>query len=438
MTSMHPTAKHPTPRRSATRLATTSLTHLCAIAFLLSSVTTAVAQDGATARTATNQSTASDDAKWPQWRGPNLDGISTETDWSSEGKEKNLWFTNVGIGYSTVSIADGRLYTVGHDKEAGEDTIYCLDAKTGVDIWSHTFKSRTMAMAHKGGSLTTPSIDGPRVFASNREGSLMCFDGKTGKIEWETSLREKHDLKLPQWGFSASPLVLDEMIVQAMGYVFAFDRKGKVIWQTEKDYKESYANPSPAKIEGRDVLVCFNGQGVVVLDRKSGKELATHPWKTNYNVNAATPVVVGNKIFISSGYNKGCAMFEMKDGALEMLWESRVMRNHMSGCVEKGGYLYGFDESTFKCLNMDGEVQWSQRGLGKGAFVMAGDRLVILSSRGDLVIAQVDPEEFKELSRRNVLSGGVYWTTPVVCGGKIYARNSLGDLICLDHRKKAD
>ena len=373
---------------------------------------------------------------WPQWRGPNFDGISRETKWSSKGKEKSLWFTNVGMGYSTVSISDGRLYTIGHDKDAGEDTIYCLNANDGTDIWSHTFKAPTMAKAHRGGSLTTPSIDGPRVFAGSRMGLMFCFDAKTGKVQWEKDLKEEHDLKVPMWGFSASPLVLDEMIVQATGYVFAFDRKGKQIWKTKKNYKESYANPMPAKIGGRECLVCFNGAGLVILDRKTGKERGSHPWKTNYNVNAATPVVIGNKVFISSGYNKGCAMFEVKGSDVELLWENKSMRNHMSGCVERGGYLYGFDENTLKCLNLEGEEQWTKRGLGKGAFVMAGNRLVIMSSRGDLVVAEANPKEFKELSRRNVLSGGVYWTTPVVLGGKIYARNSLGDLTCLDHRSE--
>lgn len=372
---------------------------------------------------------------WPQWRGPSRDGISLETKWSPKGKADRVWFTNVGIGYSTVSIDGGQLFTIGHDVEAEEDTVYCLDLASGEDQWTFAYKCRTLAKAHKGGSLTTPSIDGPRVFVANREGKLFCLDRKSGKVQWQKDLMKEHKLSLPEWGFAASPLILDEMIVQATGHVFAFDRKGKELWRTKSDYKESYATPATATFFGKDYLVCFNGNGCVVLERANGKEVAAHKWETRYKVNAATPVIVGNKIFISSGYNTGCALLEFsKDRELSLLWENKEMRNHMSGCVAIGEYLYGFDEATFKCLDLDGKVKWQERGLGKGAFVVAGEHLVILSSRGDLVVAKANPESFEEVSRQNVLSGGVYWTTPVLCDGRIYARNSLGDLVCLDHR----
>lgn len=409
-----------------------------AIAIALAVMTTTPclrAQDADEAASATSATRASDEA-WPQWRGPQRNGISPENSWSPEGKEKSCWFTNVGMGYSTVSIQDGRLYTIGHDKEAVEDTVYCLDAEKGTDIWSYSFKCITLARAHAGGSLTTPSIDGDLVWVSSREGKFFCFDAKTGKVKFKRDFKKDFNLKLPSWGFSASPLVLDDMIVQATGHVVAMNRKGKEIWQSKSNYAESYATPVATKMHGKSVLVCFNGAGLVILDRKTGKELAQREWATRYKVNAASPVVIGNKIFISSGYNKGCSMVEWKkDGELELLWESKVMRNHMSGCVERGGYLYGFDESTFKCIDMDGEVKWQKRGLGKGAFVMAGARLVILSARGKLVIAEASPDEFKELASRDVLSGGVCWTTPVLLDGRIFARNSLGDLTCLDHRK---
>ncbi|MCA8970518.1 MAG: PQQ-binding-like beta-propeller repeat protein [Planctomycetes bacterium] len=416
--------------------ATTLIASLLATT-LSTALTTTVArcapQDGQDSAPA--PTSRADARAWPQWRGPARDGISKEADWSLEGKEKSVWLTNVGLGYSTVSVEGDRLYTIGHDKESAEDTVYCLDAATGADVWTFDYPCQTLAKYHGGGSLTTPSIDGPRLFVSNREGKLFCLDKKTGKALWQKDLMKQYDLALPEWGFAASPLVLDDMIVQETGHVFAFDRKGKEIWRTETDYKESYSTPAAVDLFGKPRLVCFNGKGCVVLDRKTGKEIASHPWKTRYNVNAATPVVLGTKIFISSGYGTGCALLEFtKDLELELLWENKEMRNHMSGCVAVGDYLYGFDESTFKCLDLEGNAKWQQRGLGKGAFVVAGDRLVMLSSRGDLVIAKATPEKYEELARKNVLSGGVYWTTPVICNGQIYARNSLGDLVCLDHR----
>lgn len=367
---------------------------------------------------------------WPQWRGPDRDGVSKEP-WKGGTKLEKAWFTNVGIGYSTVSVAGDRLYTMGHDEEEQKDTIFCLDVATGRDVWTYSFPARTMARAHGGGTLSTPSIDGPRLFASNREGNFFCFDRDRGKLRWKKNLTEEFGLKIPRWGFAASPLVLEDRIVMNVGRVLAFDREGKVLWKTEEDYGDCYSTPADFEHDGRRLLAVFNARGLVVLDVESGEEVAFHPWKTAYDVNAATPVVIGDRIFISSGYNHGCAMLRLTGEGLELLWESRVMRNHMAGCVLYDGALFGFDESTFKCLGLDGEVRWSKRGFGKSAFTIAGGKLLILSRNGDLVVAPASTEGFEEEARARVLFGGVKWTTPVYCNGRVYCRSSLGDLVCV-------
>jgi outer membrane protein assembly factor BamB len=380
---------------------------------------------------------AQNDAAWPQWRGPDRDGISKETGWRVHGTEI-LWSMNVGTGYSCVSIRDGRLYTIGHDPGEQEDTIHCLDALTGKKIWSHTFPVRTMNMGHGGGSLSTPSIDGDRVWVSSREGRFFCFDARSGKIRWKRDLIKKYKAQKPTWGLAASPLVLEEMIVMNVGPVIAFKRRGRVLWKT-KDFGQCYSTPVDFERQGKRYLAVFNGTGLMVLTRKRGRKVASSEWKTRHDVNAATPVVVagGTKIFISSGYGRGCAMLGFDGKKLETLWESKVMRNQMSGCVAFGDHLYGFDETTVKCLDFDGKVRWAQRGLGKGALVIADGKLVMVSARGDLVLAEATPEAYRELSRTKVprLSGGVKWTTPVVCGGLIYCRSSQGELVCLDRRR---
>lgn len=374
---------------------------------------------------------------WPQWRGPDRDGVSKERGWVVEGKEQNLWSTNVGTGYSTVSIAAGRLYTMGHDKERAEDTVYCLGALDGSKIWQHSFPAKTLAKYHIGGTLATPSVDGDRVYVSNRWGKMFCFDAETGKVEWSKDLQQEYGVKVPTWGLAASPLVLDDMIVMNVGHVIALKRNGASLWRT-RDYGHCYSTPVDMKLGKRKCLAVFSSKGLTVLDRKSGKQVTrTFPWKTKYDVNAATPVVIGDRIFISSGYGHGCAMLQVKGKKLEPSWESKVMRTQMSGAVLYEDHLYGFDDATLRCIDLAGKEKWSKRGLGKGALVIAGGRLVIMGQRGDLVIAAATPDGFQGLARTRVVSGGVCWTTPVVAGGLIYCRNSLGDLVCRDHRGDA-
>ena len=387
------------------------------------------AQDAEPAATA-----KADASDWPQWRGPNRNGVSPETQLNLGGK-KELWTTNVGLGYSTVSVQNGRAFTIGHSTEDQKDTVFCIDTKDGSELWTFEYDQKTMKMAHQGGSLTTPTADGDRVYVQTRQGTIYCLDAKTGKKKWSHDLRKKYSLKLPTWGFSAAPLLLDKKIYLNVGHLFCFDRKGKLIWKTERKDRHCYATPADFKYGKRDVLAVFNGHGLCIVDRKNGKEIADYKWKTKYDVNAATPVVIGSKIFISSGYNHGCAMLELKDDKLELLWESKVMRNHMSGCTYHDGHLYGYDESSFKCIDLEGNEVWKQR-LGKAAHVVADGKLVLLSGRGHVVIAKLTSEGFKEISRDKVLSGGVYWTTPVIADGKLYVRNNQGDLACLDVSSK--
>ncbi len=380
---------------------------------------------------------AEDGKDWPQWRGPELDGISRETGWRVEGKAEPLWKKNVGLGYSTVSVVGDRLYTMGHSEEYEEDCVYCLDVNTGEEIWVHPFPAKVWKKFHGGGTLSTPSVDGDSVFVFNREGHFFCLDAATGEVRWEKQLKEEHGLEYPTWMFAAAPLVLDDMIVVNGGVVLAFDRKGKLLWKSKKDSGHAYSTPAVCESGGRACLAVFNGDGLIVLDRKNGKRIASYEWKTKYDVNAATPVVIDDRVFISSGYNQGGAMLELKGSKLKLLWESKVMRTQMSGCMLWEDHLYGVDENILKCIDLDGEEKWAQKDFGKGAIVLADGKIVGMSGKGELVIAEASSKGYTELLRRKILSGGVYWTTPVVVGGMIYCKNSRGDLVCLDHRPQS-
>jgi len=373
---------------------------------------------------------------WPQWRGPDRDGIAKESGWKVEPGGDPIWTREFGLGYSTVSLGGGRMFTMGHDPEAQTDTVFCVDPLTGEDVWTHTFDAPTMAKAHTGGTLSTPSLDGDLVYVTQRMGRFFCFDAATGKVVFEKDLTKQHGLTVPTWGFAAAPLILDDQIIVNMGKVISFDKKGVQRWVT-KDYGHAYSTPTTFEHDGRACLAVFCGDGLIVLDEKKGTELAVSEWKTRYDVNAASPVVIGDKIFISSGYGTGCSMLRFDGDSLETLWTNKEMRNHMSGCVYFEGHLYGFDETFLKCMDLDGNVLWSQRGLGKGALLLADGKILALTGRGELVIAEAKPEEFVELSRQKVLEGGRQWTTPVLVGGYIFCRNSQGAMVCVDRRGDA-
>lgn len=375
-----------------------------------------------------------EERSWPQWLGPTNDGISTESAWSSTGKEADVWRAEVGLGYSSVAIQGGRLYTKGFDKDAGMDVVWCLDPKTGEELWAFPYPAEIWDRFHAGGTLSTPTLDGDAVYTLDREGKAHCLDALKGEVRWEKNLRAEHDLEVPTWGFSASPVVVKDVLLLNVGTILALDKAtGKQLWKT-KNYGHAYSTPVVCTLRGRPALAVINGEGLILLDLEGGKELATHPWKTQYDINASTPLVAGDKFFISSGYNHGCALLQLADDGLKVLWESKAMRTQMAGCVLIEDNLYGFDDRILKCVGLDGAEKWEVRGIGNGALIGAAGRLIVVGASGELIVAKASPAAYEELSRQKILDGGVYWTTPVLLDGYIYCRNNLGTLVCRDHR----
>lgn len=386
---------------------------------------------------ATAASAAADD--WPQWHGPNLNNISSESGWAAAGRPESVWSKMVGLGYSNVVIRDGRLYTTGFNEDQEKDFVYCLEADTGKEVWSFSYPAKKWDKYHGGGTNATPSLGGDKLYHFNREGEFRCFNAATGEVVWEKKILEQYVAELPTWAFAASPLVLDDMVIINAGRTIAFDRdSGKELWHTA-DFGHAYATPTAFTRDGRDLLAVFSGNGLSVLDRTDGQIIDTFEWKTQYDVNAATPIVLdGERIFISSGYNHGCAMLTFDGSTLTPVWENKSMRNQMTGCVLIDGHLFGFDQSVLKCMDLDGKVVWEQRGLGQGALCGAGDKLIIASSKGELIVAKASPNGYEELSKADVVKAGgktVCWTTPVLANGRIYIRSSAGELACRDHRE---
>ncbi len=382
-------------------------------------------------------------ADWPRWRGPDLNGISKETGWATTwaaGGPKPVWKASVGIGFSSFSVSQGRAYTVGHANN--EDTIYCFDAKTGATIWKQSYATKLDDKYYEGGPSATPTVDfeggSDRVYAFSKRGLLLCLDAAKGGVVWSNNVMESLKVAMPSWGFASSVLVEgDRCLVNAGMAGAAFDKKsGKVLWSSGTE-AAGYSTPVPFDTGGDRIVALFLKRHVAAVRVQDGEELWRHPWKTSYDVNAADPIIADGKVFISSGYGYGGALLNVSSGKPELVWENKNMRNHFNGCVLINGFLYGFDGDAdnsatgLKCVELaTGSVKWAEK-TGIGGLMAADGKLIVMTDKGELIVADATPEGFKPVSRAQVL-GGKCWTTPVLANGRIYCRNSKGDVVCVD------
>jgi outer membrane protein assembly factor BamB len=381
-------------------------------------------------------------ADWPMYRGPDYNGFTTETNWSSEwgagGHPRRLWIKPIGTGFSSMAVADGRVYAMGNNR--GKDTVFCFNAETGDEIWSHSYTCPLEPKWYEGGTLSTPTVDGDVVYTLSKMGDLFCFKAATGDIVWQKQLVKQLGFKLPTWHLSSSGLVLGEMLIFNLGDAgLALNKKnGEVIWDNGKGVC-GYATPVPYTMDGQKCVAIFGKDTVMGVRVSDGKVLWKHAHKTKHDVNAADPIISGNEVFISSGYGRGCQKIRISGSNVTQVWENKEMRNHMNCSMLYKGHIYGMDEGQLRCLSWaDGSVKWTEKSTGKGALMMSTDgRMIIMSDRSELIIAKADPSEFKLIARAEIMpEKWKCWTTPVLANGRIYARNvdrkEPGYLVCVD------
>lgn len=376
---------------------------------------------------------------WPHWRGPDRDGTTTSNKFKAtfgKGGVKELWSADLGVGFTGVTVADGKAYSAGW--KGGKTTFFCFDAETGKEIWSHSFATKKYDNLNVGGPSGTAAVDGDHVYHMARDGKLLCYKTEDGTVAWEKELTKDFGVKVPRWGFSGSPVIIDDMLYLDIGRIIALDKKtGAEQWKT-KDYGPAYSTPAPFTFKGKDYLAVFPKTGLYILERDGGKEIAHHPWKTQYDVHAATPVIIENKfIFISSDYNTGCALLEFDGKGVDVVWENRDLKNQMCTSIYYKGSLYGFNSSVLTCLDAGtGDRLWQVKGHGKGTLIMAGDKLVVLSDKGTILTATADREGFRTISEVQLIKGdSTIWTSPTLANGRLYVRGSKGTLVCIDVSK---
>jgi outer membrane protein assembly factor BamB len=373
-------------------------------------------------------------ADWPNYRGPTHDGISTETGWTTTwpgSGPKPLWKAKIGLGFSSVVVAKGRAYTQGNTSNT--DTIFCFDASTGKPVWKHSYPAPLDPNAYEGGTSATPTVDGDHVYTISKRGIVHCLDAASGKVVWTKNLTEELKVKLPEWGFAGSFFIEGDLAILNVGTAgTALEKQtGKVVW-TSGPEQAGYSTPVPFDANGERAVMFTIKQDVVAVKIKDGKELWRFPWKTQYDVNAANPILSGNKVFISSGYNHGAGVFDISAQPVKELWQNKNMRNQFASSVLWQGHVYGVDDNQLRCVVFDtGEVKWTDKVSGKGSVTLADGKLIVLSDRGELLVAPVSPAGFKPVARAQVV-GGKCWTAPVLANGKIYVRSGPGDVVCVD------
>ena len=379
---------------------------------------------------------------WSRWRGPNGDGISTETQWTSHWPEAGpriVWTAEVGIGFSSCVTHGNQMLTVGHANET--DTVVCLDIDDGHLVWKFDYPAPLDDRDFEGGPTSTPTIDERCVYVLSRTGELFCLDLASGALQWKVQVAEKASVRLPSWGCAAAPLIVGERMILNLGEsgVVVNKRDGELIWRSN-DKESGYA--TPVLIHGQDqtTAVFASSRAFIGVDLDSGERLWTERWLTSFGCNAADPILHEGRMFLSSGYNRGAALFQFVDGKPQVVWKNKEMQNQLHSSLLYQDHLYGIDgnmdyEPRLRCMEWStGNVVWSTDDLHPGGLTMAGGQLLILTDTGELVVAPANTQGFNEVARGRVLDGKC-WTSPVLSGGRVFCRSVQGQVACVDLRQ---
>ena len=375
---------------------------------------------------------------WPQWRGAERNGRSSETVRAAwpEGGPALLWRASVGVGFSSIAISHGRACTLGNTND--QDTIWCFDAKTGAALWKRSYPAALDPQYYEGGPGATPTIDGEQVFTLSKWGDVFCLNAATGAVMWRRDLRES-GLKPNRWGFAGSPLVWEDLVIFNAGAAgIALDRRtGRVAWSSGTN-AAGYASPVLMKSGATPIVLIFAAKHLVAVNPRTGAELWRFPWETKWDTNNTDPLVHPRGVFLSS-FTHGCALLSVTNLEPRQVYQAHSLSNHLSPGILIGDYLYAFNgEAKFKtelrCIHVpSGEPKWAAKDPAFGSMICADGKLLILSEKGELCLAEVSAMGFKPQARATVLSG-VCWTPPALADGLLYVRNAQGELRCLDLR----
>jgi outer membrane protein assembly factor BamB len=390
---------------------------------------------------------------WPQFLGPQRNGISAEKGlletWP-DGGLKVVWRAPGGVGMSGLSVQGDRLVTL--VQRQGRQWLVAHDAKTGQPLWQ-TDLAPEYKNSMGNGPRGTPAIVGEQVFAYTGEGLLVAADLRTGKIAWTQETLKVLKGKEADYGMACSPLVVGGHVIVTVGApqatVVAFDAKtGKQAWATGSD-PAGYSSPTVLKVGGREQIVAFTGASAIGLGTQDGQLLWRFPYSTNFDCNIATPLAIDGQVFLSSGENHGSILLKLtaKGAGFEPteVWSSfgpkSSLRSEWQTPILLDGHLYGMDNvggagpvTHLNCVDAKtGERKWQQQRYGKGNFIYADGKLFLTMMTGELIVLRPAPDRYVELGSMPLVE--TTRQAPALAGGLLYARDDK-EIVCVDVRKK--
>lgn len=420
---------------------------------------------------------------WPTLLGPTHNMVSTETNLLQKfppGGPPLVWQVPKGDGYSSPSVVGDRLILF--HRLDNDEVVDCLGARDGKPIWRFRYPtSYRDRYGYNHGPRSSPVIAGDSVFTFGAEGKLHCLDLATGALRWKRDILREFNLKQNFFGVGSTPLVEGDKLILNVGNptVVAFDtRTGKEIWRAGNEWGPSYATPVPATVHGqRRVFVFAGGEsdpptgGLLCLDPANGKILFAFPWRGRRyeSVNASSPVVFGNRVFISECYGSGGALLEvLPDGGYRLLWKNPKFGTHFMTSIYKDGFLYGIDGYVMQAARLvcveaaTGKEMWGTqptweevvttpdgprklvRGSFRGSLLSVDGRFLCLGELGHLLWLDLTPQGYRQLDRVWLFAAHETWTPPVLSGGLLYicqnARDPLHNtsprLLCYDLRAR--
>jgi outer membrane protein assembly factor BamB len=405
--------------------------------------------------------------EWPQWRGPNRDGVWAETgivDKFDGAEIQAKWRVPISSGYCGPTVAAGRVYVTDRIFEPQQlERVHCFDWQTGKKIWSHSYDCLYAGFGYRAGPRASVLIEEQRAYSLGATGHLFCFDAAKGDVLWSRDLNSEYKIRMPNWGIAASPVIEGDLLIVQIGgaddaCVCAFDKvSGEERWKALPD-DASYSAPMVIDQAGRRVLVVWTGDRMVGLDPTNGHEVWEYPWPwTKWPIAIATPVLHKDMLLFSEAHKGTLLVRLLQDKPqIEKLWHRRkedtqhgaALHCLISTPLIDGDYVYGADSrGVLRCLRLDtGEQVWEDRtAVPEDRFatihlIRHGDKTWMFNERGELIIACLTPEGFQELSRAKLIEptldqlrqrGGVAWSHPAFAYRHIFIRNDK-ELVCAD------
>jgi outer membrane protein assembly factor BamB len=375
---------------------------------------------------------------WPNWQGPKRDNKSTETNllkqWPLDGP-KRLWSAEgIGNGYSTVSIADGLLYTTGIINDEG--ILFAYDLQGNLK-WKKSYGAEWIK--DRPGTRGTPTVNDGCVYVISGTGNVSCFEAKTGEKKWAVDAFNEFKGKYPSWGIAESPLIIADAPICTpggqMATIVALDKKtGKTVWASKSiGEKNGYCTPQLVEMGNKKIIVTMTENFIIGVDADNGNILWQYDCK-NYqgkpkDVNPNTPVYQDGCLYVTTGYGKGGAKLKLSEDLTKVEsqpWANLTLDCHHGGVVLVDGYIYGSNmKGDWICLDWnDGKVKYENKGVGKGSIFYADGMLYCYGENGTIALVKASPDDFNIISSFKVPKGdGPLWAHPVICDSKLYVRH---------------